>query len=179
MSMESVIDRVRSLEPRHVVLTGGEPMIQKDVVPLTGRLKQAGYHLTIETAGTMFRDLDCDLISISPKMSNSTPSIDQAGGWRERHEASRLRTDVIQRLIDTYPYQLKFVVMEPRDVDELRALCGQLRDVEPRRILLMPEGIDVSTLARREAWLRAVCQEFSFTYCPRMHIHWYGNRRGT
>ena len=79
---------------RHAVLTGGEPMIAPDLPALAAALRAEGFHITIETAGTVAppAGLACDLASISPKLANSTPSAEAAGaGWAARHEASRRR----------------------------------------------------------------------------------------
>ena len=65
---------MRRYPARHVVVTGGEPMIAREIVPLTERLRARGLHITIETAGTVFQPVACDLMSISPKLSNSTPA---------------------------------------------------------------------------------------------------------
>ena len=53
---------------RHAVITGGEPMIARDVVELSERLRERGMHITVETAGTVFAPVACDLMSISPKL---------------------------------------------------------------------------------------------------------------
>ena len=81
LSVDEVATRVEGLavaasEGRrtvgHVVLTGGEPMLFSELIPLCAALRQAGRHVTIETAGTLYLPVECDLMSISPKMSNST-----------------------------------------------------------------------------------------------------------
>src|SRR5687768_4166605 len=71
----------------HVVLTGGEPMIAKEIRTLAAELKNRGRHITIETAATVPPDgVACDLASLSPKLLNSAPdAIDQAV-WRKKHE---------------------------------------------------------------------------------------------
>ena len=55
------------LDVRHVVLTGGEPMLFAELIPLTAALRNRGWHITIETAGTLYLPVACDLMSISPK----------------------------------------------------------------------------------------------------------------
>src|SRR4051794_8512532 len=87
-SVEEIVDDVRRQQSsiHHVVITGGEPMLFAELIPLTQRLQTAGFHLTIETAGTLFLPVECDLMSISPKLASSTPSEDRAGRWSARHE---------------------------------------------------------------------------------------------
>jgi len=169
--------RVRQSRLRHVVITGGEPMIFADLVPLTRALKDDGRHITIETAGTVYADAACDLMSISPKMSNSTPHGIEGGRWVEMHERARLQMDVLRRLIARYEYQLKFVVSAPEDLDEICSLASGL-GAPPERVLLMPEGVTADELRERSLWLVDLCRETGFRYCPRLHIILYGNRRG-
>ena len=83
---------------RHVILTGGEPMLFAELIPLTAQLHERGWHLTIETSGTLYLPVGCDLMSISPKLASSTPV--RAGAWTERHERDRHEPDVIRRLLD-------------------------------------------------------------------------------
>ena len=109
LEVPEVFQRVQALECRHVVITGGEPMLYQDLVLLCEQLRAVGHHITLETAGTRFLPLHCDLMSISPKMANSIPSLERAAEWRDRHEQRRRRPAVIRQLIDTYTtYQIKF-----------------------------------------------------------------------
>src|SRR5215211_4485502 len=71
--VDEIVRRVAAHGARHVVLTGGEPMIMPDVEPLCDALKSAGHHVTIETAATVYKRVKLDLASLSPKLSNSTP----------------------------------------------------------------------------------------------------------
>jgi 7-carboxy-7-deazaguanine synthase len=176
-----IVRRVAAFGPkRHVVLTGGEPMIMPDVADLCDALKAAGHHLTIETAATVWKDVPHDLASLSPKLSNSTPT-DRAGGrFAAAHDRRRLDLDVIQRFIDAAPdFQLKFVVATPADVAEMEDVLARLDDWDPADVLLMPEGVDADTLASRTGWLSDVCKEKGYRFCPRLHVLMYGNKRGT
>jgi 7-carboxy-7-deazaguanine synthase len=123
-------------------------------------------------------------MSISPKLSNSTPEQSRAGRWRQKHEAQRHRPEIVSRLIQAHDYQLKFVVASPEDLSEINAYLDEVRsflsgDLDRSRVLLMPEGIDTETLLQRQTWLEAICQREGFSFCQRHHIFWYGNKRGT
>ena len=59
---------------RHVVLTGGEPMLFAELLPLAEELRVRGWHITVETAGTLYLPVECDLMSISPKLAGSGPA---------------------------------------------------------------------------------------------------------
>src|SRR4051812_39944646 len=86
LSTAEVLERVCNYRCRHVVLTGGEPMIAPELPSLTEALRTEGLHITIETAGTVEAPVTCDLMSISPKLSNSVPHAIDNGRWAERHE---------------------------------------------------------------------------------------------
>ena len=171
--------KLESSQAKHVVLTGGEPMLQREIDLLCKEIKSAGFHVTIETAGTIFHQLDCDLMSISPKLSNSDPQADRAGEWLAKHRSKRHQPDVVKRLIETYDHQLKFVVDTPEDMNEILEYLKLVAPRDRSRILLMPEGIAVDELIEKEKWLVPLCTEHQFTFCPRKHIEWYGNKRGT
>ena len=179
LPLQQIILQVVAFGVQHVVITGGEPMLAPEIESLTQELAHHRLHLTIETAGTIFREVACDLMSISPKLSNSTPSVERAGDWSRRHELNRIQTDVLQQMIQRFPYQLKFVVADRNDLEEIEQLLKQIGQVERDRVLLMPEGIDPAVLKIREEWLRPLAQSLGFVFCPRRHIEWYGNRRGT
>jgi 7-carboxy-7-deazaguanine synthase len=166
----------RSMEfaaARHVVLTGGEPMIAPGIVDLSQRFRERGMHITIETAGTVFAPVFCDLMSISPKLSNSTPE----GVFRAQHERLRLQPDVLRRLMAEYDYQLKFVIACEGDVDEARAVASQAA-APACNVILMPEGVTAEALDQRGTWIANVCKQYGFRFSPRLHIHLYGNKRG-
>jgi len=174
-SIDEIVEIVEEYDTDHVVLTGGEPLLQPDFDGLCTALDE---HKTVETNATVYRDIDADLISMSPKLSNSTPSV-EAGEWREIHKEERLNFDVIESYIDSHDYQLKFVVADREDLDEIEEMLTSLSEYDRNRVLLMPEGVDRDTLRERGEWLAEVCKEKGYRYSPRLQIHIYGNKRGT
>lgn len=176
--LEEILAQVRRWPAaRHVVVTGGEPMIAPGIVPLTAALRGLGLHITVETAGTVFEPVACDLMSISPKLANSTPWQRDGGRWARQHERLRVQVPVLQRLMSAYVYQLKFVVSSPEDLTEVRDLVSRL-EAPADRVVLMPEGTDRERLRERGAWLAEVCKKHGFRFSPRLHIELWGNRRG-
>jgi 7-carboxy-7-deazaguanine synthase len=181
----SVVQIVAAVESfpaaRHVVLTGGEPMIAKDIRLLAAELKNLGRHLTIETAATVAPDgIACDLASLSPKLLNSAPDPIEHAAWRRKHEATRWQPDVVRAWIDRYPYQFKFVVARPPDIEELEDMLAALdRDVPRHKVLLMPEGTSLEKIRSRAGWLAELCKARGYRYAHRLHIELYGNQRGT
>ena len=184
MKVDEIMQKVLELASadaslEHVVLTGGEPLLPLEVVDLCRRLKQHSFHITIETAGTIDREIACDLMSVSPKMSNSTPDISRAGQWTKKHEDARRRPDVVAALIGRSDYQIKFVVKTPDDLPEIIEFLQEVPAIENEKVLLMPEGVSTDSLLAKVDWLEKICKRHGFKLCQRQHIFWYGNQRGT
>ncbi len=201
-TLDSLIEEARDIlakRIRHVVLTGGEPMLFAALAPLSAALRAMGMHITIETAGTIDPNRDpnraptpdcdvaCDLLSLSPKLSTSTPregdERDPGGTWRRRHEQRRISIDALTSLLARYPErQLKFVACEERDLTEIEELLATLTargsTIDPSDVLLMPEGVK-SPSPHHRAWVNAACLARGWRYCARLHIELYGNTRGT
>ncbi|HUJ51736.1 MAG TPA: 7-carboxy-7-deazaguanine synthase QueE, partial [Bryobacteraceae bacterium] len=165
-SLDSVVEEVNRYGASHVVITGGEPMIAPEIGELTHRLSQ---HVTIETAGTVDTHVRCDLMSISPKLANSTPYQRDGGRWAQQHERLRYQPEILKRLIQLYSYQLKFVIVEEGDLTQVRAIVDEIGAAKSR-VLLMPEGIDSAVLAERGRWLAEVAKREGFRFTPRLHI---------
>ena len=182
MSIEDIIKEVKKHPARHCVLTGGEPMVARGIKELAAALRAEGQHITIETAGTVSPEgIACDLASLSPKLSNSTPSpneIDQA--WIERHEQTRLRPEILRAWLEAGNYQLKFVYTKASDLDEIDALIESIGiPVPASKVLLMPEGTDEAHIASRQMELVSLCTKRGNRYCDRLHIRLFGNTKGT
>ncbi len=178
LDVDQIVDRLADFATIHVVLTGGEPMIAPGVEELTRRLKEDGYHVTIETAATVWKDVVCDLASISPKLGNSTPWTRDAGRWADAHENNRINLDTITRLMAVADYQLKFVVESPEDLAEIDTILARIGSYEPSNVLLMPQGVTQEELDKHSRWIADICKERGFRYCPRLQIALYGNVRG-
>jgi len=152
-------------------------MIAPEIGELTSKLHEMDFHITIETAGTVHTPVACDLMSISPKLSNSTPRERENGRWAAQHDRLRYQPDVLRQLITEFEYQLKFVVSSPADLDEIEAIRSEI-EASPARIVLMPEGIQREVLASRSVWLAEVCKNTGYRFSPRLHIDLWGDKRG-
>ena len=187
LSLDQIVDQVKAHPARHVVVTGGEPMIAPEIIPLTERLRRLGLHISIETAGTVFHPVACDLMSISPKLSNSVPGVGQvpwpagdplvAQRWAAQHDRLRINPEVLRQLMGRYDHQLKFVIEQPEDLEEVKALLSAV-SADPQRVILMPEGVDRDVLRARGIWLAEIAKAQGFRYTPRLHVELWGNRRG-
>jgi 7-carboxy-7-deazaguanine synthase len=186
-SSSEVVRRIESLGCSHVVVTGGEPLLFADVTRTCRHLRALGYHVTIETAGTVLNSDApagelADLFSISPKLASSTPPADTPGGWHGRHEAARRRDDVVARLMGAGDYQLKFVIDSEADLAEACSWLTSLEDqvhLDRSRVFLMPQGIDEATLATTAAWLEPASTREGLRFAPRHHLTWFGHTRGS
>ena len=182
VDIEELVEKVCSYPARHVVITGGEPMIAKDVKEFVDLLKQSGKHITIETAGTIAPNgIQCDLASISPKLSDSTPEKGEISEeWIERHDSTRIDHDILNEWIDSYEFQLKFVVSRKEEINEVKCIIDKIEsDILPEKVLLMPEGTDSETIHSRYDMLVDLCKENGFRMCNRLHLDLFGNTRGT
>ncbi len=177
MSLDALLQAVRDFGCLHVVLTGGEPMIAPGVAELTRLFREAGLHITIETAGTVFAEVACDLMSISPKLANSTPTERESGRWAAVHERLRFQPDVLKKLMAAHDYQLKFVVAAAGDVAELERMRLEL-NAPVEKVLVMPEGVTREAMQQRGLWLAELCKQHGYRFSPRLHIDIWGDKRG-
>lgn len=176
--LEDVLAAAKSAPARHAVVTGGEPLLAPDIEELTTRLKTEGFHITIETAATIFKPVVCDLMSLSPKLGNSTPWRRDGGRFASMHEERRLDLAVIKQFMERYDYQLKFVAENESDFGEIEDVINKLGGADRARVLVMPQGQTHDELRERAPWIVELCKQHGFRYCPRLHIELWGNRRG-
>ena len=182
VTINDLLDKVSSYPARHVVISGGEPMIAKGIEEFTHLLKESGKHITIETAGTISPNgIQCDLASLSPKLSDSTPKEgDINKEWIDRHESKRLDYDILSEWVNSYNFQLKFVVSKEEEIKEIQNVITRIEGkILPEKVLLMPEGIDPDTLRSRYDLLIDLCKENGYRFCNRLHIDLFGNTPGT
>ena len=167
-----VEETVLEYDCRHLVITGGEPMLQqKGLASVVGPLKERGYSFEVETNGTIAPGpslaLAVDQWNVSPKLANSG----NGEGRREVPQALR----AFARLSNTY---FKFVVAEYGDLHEVRTLVDRY-GLQRERVILMPEGRNDAALAEKSRWLSQACIEEGFRFTPRLHILLWGDKRGT
>lgn len=172
--MPQLVETVSRSGLQHVVITGGEPLLQRELPALCQALEAQGHHITVETAGTVAPEFVCDLLSVSPKTANSDPT----GLWQERHRNLRQNLRPLRALLERHPeYQLKFVVQGAADMPEVLALVEELG--APReRVLLMPEGKTAEEVARVAPAVARLCLAYGFRFSPRLHLELFGPGRG-
>jgi len=171
----------------HAVITGGEPMIQKDIVEITNQLVDDGFTVTIETNGTIynpgFNPTDEVFYSFSPKLSNSN-ALNSSMHMKNNHSVSENILKYWNDIKTANKYtnwnawkhhmQLKFVVNSVDDFMEIESNYGQFRTI----IYIMPQGITTQQFEDKQNWIVDKCIEYGYNYTPRLHIDLFGNKRG-
>ena len=167
-SIEELSQKILAFETRHIVITGGEPMTNPQLTDLLKAIADPSRHITIETSGIEYiADLPCDLMSISPKLANSTDN-----------GQSHLNINALQKLIANYEYQLKFVVDRPEDLNEIAQCLESLENVNPYNILLMPQAQTRKEHTEKLPALAEICKQTGFTLAPRLQVILWGNEKG-
>ena len=175
-SIDKIIQTVQQWPCKFIVITGGEPMINSDLPKLVHQLKAVDKHITIETAGIAFiPDLACDLMSISPKLSNSTPTNPELVSI---HEDSRLDIAVLGKLIDSYQFQLKFVVDSKSDLAEIQQTIKEIGNVDLTKVMLMPQAATRDELLAKSAMVAEMCKQTGFAFSQRLQVLLWNNQKG-
>jgi len=176
LAISGVVQTVQQWPCKFVVITGGEPMVNPDLPKLVNQLKDLRKHITIETAGIKFiEDLSCDLMSISPKLSNSTPAEPKLAAV---HEGSRLDEAILRRLIDNYKYQLKFVVDSQNDLLEVQQTIKKIGNVDLGSVMLMPQAATREELLAKSPLIAEMCKSSGFAFCQRLQVLLWDNAKG-
>jgi 7-carboxy-7-deazaguanine synthase len=176
-SIERICQAVQQGRSKFIVITGGEPMINSHLPQLLQKLKSLGKHITLETAGIAFiPDLACDLMSISPKLSNSAPNDPKLAA---NHKNMGLDINILRKLIDNYKYQLKFVVDSQDDLAEIQQTIEKLGNVDSEKVMLMPQAVTREELLAKSPMVAEMCKHTGFTFCQRLQILLWNNKLGT
>ena len=167
---EETAARIAALRGDRLVITGGEPLLQGAALARMVALLPP-HRVEIETNGTVAPHPALDPLvaqyNVSPKLRHSGNPIDLA-------QVSE-RLDMFAKKPKAY---FKFVISGPEDLREVLDL--QARHAIPsERLFLMPLGTDSAALRARMAWLSALAMEHGLRVSDRLHIHLYGDTRGT
>lgn len=176
--LEQLITKVTSFGVKHIVITGGEPFLQNELEYLCQALLKKNHFITIETNGTIYRNLGDVFLSISTKLSSSEAS----DKYKKLQQDNRIKLDVLTKLISDHDYQLKFVVNSQEDINEIKKLEETLRlytntNVN-NKIWVMPQGISEEQIQGKMKSLFEICKVNGWKYSDRLHIRAYGQQRG-
>ncbi len=169
--LESVVEQLRTAPSGHVVVTGGEPLLQQRALAKVFERVQHDLFIEIETNGTRL-----PLPSLQARVNqwNVSPKLASAGDA----EALRIRPEALTALRDTGRAYLKLVVKTEQDRDEAEALRARF-GFERDRTLLMPEAMTREELDQRSPEVAAWSQTLSLRFSSRLHVQLWGGRRGT
>jgi len=170
------------------MITGGAPTLHPDLLQeLCSIIKTYDHIVTIETEGSEFVPTEADLISLSPKLSNSIPQPGTFNPYtekevtendRDQHERWRRNLNVMSSLIEHHAdYQFKPVISNAQDFKEIKDLQMEL-GIPNDKVWLMPEGLTDSQLKSRRQWVMDLCLQHGYNYTDRLHIVAFGNSRG-
>jgi 7-carboxy-7-deazaguanine synthase len=173
LTIEDIYKRVKATNCYNIVLTGGEPMLQKDELAELMEFfkkKDEKYFFEIETNGTIIPtpqfDNLIDQYNVSPKLKNSN----NPKKLREKPKAYRFFSDNEKSVF-------KFVVSNKEDLNEILDIISKY-SIKNDKIYLMPEGINKKELKERQLWLVEICKKYNMKYTDRLHIHIFGDKRG-
>lgn len=170
LDLSDVATRIEAMGQKRLVITGGEPLLQAgklaDLLELLPDIS-----VEIETNGTIAApprlDVRVDQYNVSPKLAHSGNDAELA---------------LIPERLDAFATDprafFKFVIAKPEDLDEVLELQRRYR-FKPGHVFLMPEGTDSETIGSRARWLADLCLKHGFRMSDRLHIHLYGDTRGT
>jgi len=176
LTIDQIVQAAQKYNCPSFVVTGGEPMVNPQLPELLSEFKKTPCHITVETAGIKFiPNLPCDLMSISPKLSNSTPKEASAA---KVHNQNCLNIDALENLIRGYNYQLKFVVDTSGDLKDIQQLLNQLPAVDKERVMLMPQASTRQQYLEKSLMVADMCKNTGFSFCQRLHIMLYDDQKG-
>ena len=177
ISVEDAVTAILAYNCPQVVITRGEPFMQaKESTNLCQQLGQQGQHITLETNGTWFQQVEADLLSISPKLANSNPAT--SNHHFQPHQRLRINQPVLRQFLDYYSCQLKFVVETEPDLVEIQQLQQEMQ-IPSSTIVLMPQGISRDQIQGKQNWMVEICKQHGYRYSPRLQVDIWGDQRGT
>ena len=176
-SVEDVLAKMAEYpKADHVVITGGEPFIFNDLPGLIRVFKEKGMAVTVETAGTVYLENDADLISIAPKLSNSTPKGDK---WEQKHDELRINIEAISAFLkSSSESQLKFVMDKPEDLQEIQELLKHFPSLTMEDVFLMPQARSRDEFLEKSLMLVDLALKYNLRYTPRLQTMFWGDKRG-
>jgi 7-carboxy-7-deazaguanine synthase len=166
----AVAERVKTSGAARLVLTGGEPLIQRAEVETLLTLLSPELVIEVETNGTLSPGARLlarvDQWNVSPKLANSGDPAQK-----------RLRLGPLRELVGSDRAYLKLVVATATDLAEAEALitaCAWPRE----RVMLMPQAATRSELGARAPLVQAEALARGLRYSPRLHVERWNGERG-
>jgi len=135
LALQEILDKVAQFHPRYVTVTGGEPLAQKNCLPLLRQLCDAGYSVSLETGGAM------DISKVDSRVSRildiKTPGSGEVGKNRWKNLEFLTPHDEVKFVLcgeEDYLWA-KHVLSEKRPADRCPVLLSAAQDqLEPARL---------------------------------------------
>lgn len=176
LNENELLERLSMYQCKYVIITGGEPTLFQSLEQLICLLQKHGYHITVETNGTIKTKIHCNLISISPKLSNSIPKSIRSEEQLKSYNQKRINIDAIRYHMRNGNYQIKFVVRDMQeDFDEIKEILSEIGEYDEERILIMPQAASVEQLNEMQAKIVRLCIINKMRYANRLQLQVWGN----
>lgn len=154
---------------------------------MTQELHSRGQHITLETEGSSFVEgCHVDLLSLSPKLSNSLPRIGTLTPKGQKitekhllkHEKGRVNYDAMTKwILSSKDYQYKPVIGSLHQVEEIENLA-KILDIPLERFWVMAAGGSKEVLESNLIWTLDLCVKKGWNFVPRFHILMFNDKRG-
>lgn len=165
----------RLKEGVHLVITGGEPLLQQERILAFLTYLEENYQLKpiveIETNATIIPLLELDqrvqYWNTSPKLSNS-------GMFPKQ----RLLPDVLKWFSQNPNTMFKFVITKQQDFDELQTEFIHTALIDSSKIVLMPGADSIEQLLERNQFVAELCIQHQLRMCTRLHVEIWNKLTG-
>ena len=178
-TLEEIASVIALTPARHVVITGGEPMLHpKEVGWLTDFAHSLNKPVTIETNGTIHETcVKPTLWSVSPKLKSSTPDATQFPNEAALHKRKMKEADLDLFQKSAPNCQIKFVVTHADDLLEIEQMVA-MHHVKHSNVWLMPEGRTAQEVVERSKNVMELAIQHGFNFSSRLHTIAWGQKRG-
>ncbi|MER5176245.1 MAG: 7-carboxy-7-deazaguanine synthase QueE [Candidatus Nitrosocosmicus sp.] len=184
ISIEEIVEKIHEFSNiSHIVITGGEPLLQQDklvvlLAILKGKKKENDnshlYHIEIETNGTIIPLKELvnlvDQWNISPKTSNS---LNEEYGI----SLNRFYRKSLSFYMDLKNVFFKFVIDNLDDMKEIKQLIEKY-NLPKERVILMPQASTKGNLLEKSVWIQEYAKRNDFIFSSRLQVLLWDNKRG-
>jgi len=170
MTIEEIKEQILDLEIKHLVITGGEPLLQQDDLADLLSFLKPDFYVEIETNCTilpnkMLTDL-VDQWNVSPKTENS-------GNPLELYE----NNECYYFFANQENCFFKYVVEDESDIPEIKKFVTKY-NIPESRVQLMTQASTKEEIRAREKSISELAKTNNFLFSPRLHVAMWGAQRG-
>ena len=170
MTIDEVKDAILDLEIKHLVITGGEPLLQQDDLADLLSFLKPDFYVEVETNCTilpnkMLTDL-IDQWNVSPKTKNSGNPLELC----ENNECYYF-------FANRENCFFKYVVENENDIPEIKKFVTKY-NIPENRIQLMTQASTKEEISMKEKSISELAKLHNFSFSPRLHVAMWGSQRG-